>query len=219
MSYQLTEQSFLKDVADHQMHVLMDNGVYRHIRFKQPDTGCYHFDLITYPGYLVYSGDMGCYVFSRLDDMFQFFRTDRCDFNYNSNGLSINLGYWSEKLRAVDGNRSNAGVTELDEDRIRQVINEYRLSWVRSYRHKLDKDNRRWLWEDVESHVLASDNAEEMLRSAYSFSEWVGGHNFCFDDLWDHDFTKYTHHFLWCCYALAWGIQQYDKMKASEVSA
>ncbi len=77
MSHQPTEQSFLEAVAKHEMHVLHEDGLYRHIRFKKPGTSCMHFDLITYPGYLVYSGDMGCYVFSRLPDMFELFRADR----------------------------------------------------------------------------------------------------------------------------------------------
>lgn len=32
-----TEQSFLKDVANHQMTVIRDDGVNRHTRFKRPD--------------------------------------------------------------------------------------------------------------------------------------------------------------------------------------
>ena len=71
------EAIFLRDVAEHEMIVVRDDGVHRHIRFKKPGTSCMHFDLITWPGYLCYTGDMGTYVFSRLTDMFEFFRTDR----------------------------------------------------------------------------------------------------------------------------------------------
>lgn len=222
MSNQPTEASFLKDVAEHEMQVMMDNGVYRHIRFKRPGTGCYHFDLITYPGYLVYSGDMGCYVFSRLEDMFEFFRTDR-EYRHMRNGetLAINLGYWGEKLRAVDSCMKKGSATELDEDRVRDVINEYRLRWVRDYRDKLDKDDRRDLWESVDDSVLSAGNADEMLRAAYDFSERAGGRTFQFDDLWDHNFERFTYHFVWCCYALAWGVQKYDdaKVGAGETAA
>lgn len=90
--HQPSHESFMRDVATHEMTVFRDDGLYRHIRFRRPNTMRTHFDLITYPGYLCYSGDMGTYVFSRLDDMFEFFRTDR----------DINPGYWSEKLQAVD---------------------------------------------------------------------------------------------------------------------
>lgn len=215
-----TEQSFLKDVADHQMHVLMENGLYRHIRFKRPGSGCMHFDLITYPGFLVYSGDMGCYVFSRIDDMFEFFRIGKNDWNYNrSGGLSINLGYWSEKLRAVDSCMKKGSATEIDEDRVKEVINEYRLNWMRDYRYSLSKDDRRELWEAVEDRVLSCfGNADDMLRAAYDFSEHIGGRTFAFEDLFDHNFERFTYHFIWCCYALAWGVRKYDESKMQEAA-
>lgn len=141
-----TQDRFERDVAAHQMTVLHEEGVYRHIRFGRPDSSSMHFDLITYPGYLVYSGDMGCYVFSRLRDMFEFFRTDRLD-TKDPSKLHINRGYWSEKLEAVDGNRRQAGATEFSPEKFRQVIKEYRLRWVREYRYVLDKEQRRELWK------------------------------------------------------------------------
>jgi hypothetical protein len=206
-----TEKSFLKDVSEHQMHVLMDNGVYRHIRFKRPGTGCFHFDLITYPGYLVYSGDMGCYVFARTEDMFEFFRMNKNDWNYNrEGGLSINLGYWSEKLQAVAGGRHKGSATEMDDDRVKAVINEYRVRWMRDYRDSLTKDQRRELWDAVENDVLYQDGGDEMLRAAYQFSERIGKRCFQFDDLFEHNFERFTYHFIWCCYALAWGVAMYD---------
>lgn len=220
MSDRPSEASFIKDVASHEMHVLMDNGVYRHIRFKKPGTGCMHFDLVTWPGYLAYSGDMGCYVFSRLEDMFEFFRTDR-EHRHMRNGetLAINLGYWSEKLRAVDGSRSKASATEMDDDRVKTIINEYRLNWVRDCRHSLTREQRRELWEEVDQCVMWHDDGEGKLRAAYDFSHKVGGRTFCFEDLWDHNFERFTYHFVWCCYALAWGIKQYDDAKKLDLVA
>lgn len=52
----LTEERFLKDVAKHKMEILHDAGVYRHMRFMRPGTICEHFEIVTYPGHLVYSG-------------------------------------------------------------------------------------------------------------------------------------------------------------------
>ena len=73
--YACTEARFLGDVDWHVMTVLRDDGVHRHIRLKRPDSGSYWFDLITWPGTLCIDGDCGTYVFRRLEDMFQFFRT------------------------------------------------------------------------------------------------------------------------------------------------
>ena len=77
MSATSPDEQFLRDVAEHTMTVIREDGVSRHIRFAKPGTSCMHFDLITWPGYLCYTGDMGTYVFQRLTDMFEFFRTDR----------------------------------------------------------------------------------------------------------------------------------------------
>lgn len=208
MSHQPTEQSFLKDVAEHKMIVKRDDGVYRHVRFINPKSSSMFFDLITYPGYLVYSGDMGCYVFQRLEDMFQFFRTDR-EHLHQGRKLGINLGYWSEKLQAVDGNRHQASATEFSEERFRRAIMEYLVSWIRDNATSTTKEERRELWDEVVSDVLGANGDSggfRMQAAAHDFyhvtSERV---TFQFDDLFDHDFTEYTYRFIWCCYALAWG--------------
>ena len=212
----LTEQQFLKEVETHIVEVLRDDGVYRHIRFREPGTMMQHFDLITWPGYLCYCGDMGTYVFTRLYDMFEFFRTDR---KYSKKRLGINLGYWSEKLQAVDGNRHNAGAKTYSEEKLRQVVNQYRVNWIRESARNgsLDKEQRRELWNAVDDCVLSYADDEIATTKAYDFNHSENGRDFYFQDLFEHDFTDYTHRFLWCCYALAWGIEQYDGIK--EVSS
>lgn len=213
MSYQCTEENFLKDVEEHQQVTLRDDGIYRHIRFKKPDTGIMHFDLVTWPGYLAYSGDMGCFVFCRLTDMFEFFRTDRDYKKRNGEKLAINLGYWAEKLQAVDGNRIESGATEFSEEKFRSVINEIRVGWIKGNRDLLTKEQRRELWEEVDSEILNlidDRGGDAAINAAYDFIHRTDDRDFYFQDLFEHDFTQYTHRFIWCCYALAWGIQQYD---------
>lgn len=220
-----TEADFLKDVAKHEMIVLRDEGVYRHIRFKRPDSGCMHFDLVTGPGYLAYSGDMGRYVFRRLDDMFEFFRTDR---EYQKGGvLKINLSYWSEKLQAVDGNRRAAGAKQFSQEKFRASVWSDFISWVRWKGVKFSKEDRRNLWTEIRDQVLShEDDEHESYRAANEFSwradgkpTWEERAQFCFRDFWDHDCTDYTYHFIWCCYALAWGIQKYDNAKEARAAA
>lgn len=41
----------------------------------------------------------------------------------------------------------------------------------------------------------------------------MGNRRFEFTDFWEMDCTEYIYHFIWCCYALAWGIQMYDEAK------
>jgi len=215
MSNTPTEESFLKDVANHQMEVIRDDGMYRHVRFRQPGSSCYLFDLITWPGYLCYVGDMGSYVFSRLPDMFQFFRTDRKNRHLkNGQTLGINLGYWAEKVQAMD---KNDGINEFDEDKFNRVIVERTVNWIRERREETTKDDRRELWEAVMSQVVGADGDSGGYRqkvAAYDFYYQVNSKvKFQFDDLWESNFDRYTYRFVWCCYALAWGILQYDNAK------
>lgn len=216
------QKDFLRDVQHHTMRVLHEDGVYRHLSFTNNGSSVYRFDLVTYPGFLVYSGDMGCFVFQRLHDMLEFFRSDRV----NGEELSINCGYWAEKLQAVDGQRHRGSATEFDPDKFRAVVNQQRIQWMRDakYDNMLDKAQRRQLWEAVDDDVLRHvaelhDDGDRAMYAAYDFV-WRpdldysrNGWGFC--DLWEHDFTRYTSTFLWCCYALAWGIKQYDIAKAA----
>jgi len=181
-----------------------------------------HFDLITWPGYLCYTGDMGTYVFRRLEDMFEFFRTDRRD----DSSLNINRHYWSEKLQAVDGNRHNGSAMQFSADKFRRVISEIRLEWIRDARDTLSKEQRRELWEAVDEEILqvlgdddqgyaAQIAARDFYWSADGMSSRYrhGKRGWEFHDLWEYSFNDYTHRFTWCCYALAWGIKQYDEAK------
>ena len=147
------------------------------------------FELVTWPGYLCYTGDMGAFVFSRIEDMFEFFRSDRG---------RINPDYWSEKVQATD--RSD-GPREWSEEKFRSVI-EYYLT------ERGDEPASKELRQAVEEEVLSriDDGRHEAYRAASEFE-----HNgFRFDDLWDHNFEDFTYRFLWCCYALVWAIKQYD---------
>lgn len=67
-------ETFTRDIAKHEIEVIRDDGVDRHLRFRRPGTMSMHFDILTWPGYLCYTGDMGSYVFRRTEDMLEFFR-------------------------------------------------------------------------------------------------------------------------------------------------
>src|ERR1039457_99476 len=82
-------ERFERDTAEHEMTVIHDDGLYRHLRFQKPGSWIYGYDIVTWPGYLAITGDAGEYMFARLPDMFEFFAgNDR-----------INPQYWAEKLR------------------------------------------------------------------------------------------------------------------------
>lgn len=202
----IDKNSFLNDVKDHKMIIMRDDGLYRHIRFKRPGTNCMYFDLITWPGNLCFTGDMGTNVFSRVEDMFDFFRSGP--------ELSINLEYWSEKLLAVDGNKFHSAVTEFDKEKFEKTIKEIRMDWIEESigAGSLNKEQRRELWDAVENDVMGClDDGQEWARQAANdFLYKNENGEWCFQDLFEYNFDKFSTHFEWCCYAIAWGIWMYE---------
>jgi hypothetical protein len=194
MKREPTEQSFLIDVARHEMILLRDDGLNRHIRVARPGTYCMQFELVTWPGYLACAGDMGCFVFSRIADMFEFFRphNDRPE-------LQINLGYWAEKAQAES---CTGGIKEYSPDLFRENIER----WLN------EREASAEVRAEVEDEVLnyAHDGEYPAMDAACRFKSASG---FRFTDFWEANCQEYTYHFVWCCYAMVWGIRQYDAAK------
>lgn len=214
---QCTEARFLSDVSKHEMQVLRDEGVYRHLRFKAPGTMMEHFDLVTWPGTLCYSGDMGTYVFERTTDMFSFFRTPKVE----GVELYIKPGYWAEKAEGID---RFARCEEFDDEAFTRAVLKDLVEWLRANRDDTTKEERRELWESVVTDVIHTDSDAEGARkqiAAYDYGAFVNDvvGEFYFQDFSEHSLTRYTSHFLWCCYALVWGIRKYDAWKAEQVLA
>lgn len=195
-----TEERFLNDVSGHVMTVLEEDGVHRRIRFSKPDSGVCRFDLITWPGYLCFCGDMGSYVFTRINDMFQFFRT--VPPSSEKDKLLINLSYWEEKCIAAD---VQGGTRRYSKEKFVESIREYMASheWPFSARKAVAQDLLPYLDEcgGEGAYALATER------------DFAG---YRFEDLFEYEFKEYTFRFIWCCYALAWGVQKYDEMKVAE---
>ena len=216
---EVTEEMFLKDVGSHTMEVLLDNGVHRCLRFRDNGSSVNWFDVVTWPGFLAYTGDMGSFVFTRLEDMFEFFRGP------DSGLLKINLSYWSEKLEAVDSHTYHPGAKEYSEDRLRERIEEHIIEWVDDHDGPYDADeveiasSKKALETElrfaVEGDVLRYlDDGEDRAREAVrDFECTIAEKTYTFQDSWEWDCREYTGRFIWCCYALVWAIRQYDAAK------
>jgi hypothetical protein len=193
-------ERFDNDVAKHQIQILRDEGLYRHVRFRQPDTYCMGFDLITWPGYLCYTGDMGTFVFSRIADMFEFFRQP------DSSEPRINPGYWSEKVQAQD----RGGITEFSEEKLKARVKERFEEWV----EEEGIDDLGSLWNAIEREVfglLDSYGAEGKNQAYQAIMSVEHNGRYPFQDFWEVSADVYTYQFLWCCHALVWGIRRYDE--------
>jgi hypothetical protein len=227
-------ERFTHDTASHEMTVLHDDGLYRHVRFMNPKSSGYWFDLLTVPGMLVFCGDGDSFVFRRIPDMFAFFR---------GKVGRIDPHYWSEKLAADPGS-----VMAYDQDLFEQQVKEHVADAIRyraaprgiSRAVKNLLENGDITWEggarrELEQFEFSSYRAScwcganELLTDDIDATGWGYQHArktdhrhgakveplgcFTFDDTLEWSFRDYHWWFLWACHAIVWGIARYDAAK------
>lgn len=186
----------------HQMTVLRDEGLYRHVRFQEPGTSIWHFDLVTWPGHLVITGDLQDFHFARISDMFEFFRGPVGH---------INPGYWAEKLRGPVSTKS------FSADRFKRLVFEHFR-----YRCEHSEAPNAPLWRAIREDVLADveifddGEAHRRLQEFRYYAEPAAAWrrhraDFEFTDSWEWDLREYDFHFLVSLHAIVWGINQYDR--------
>ena len=186
----VTKEIFLDSVKNHQMNILLDNGVFRCIEFRDPkDKGRYFFYLSTIPGRLLISGDCGTYVFSRINDMFQFFR-----------GKYIDFSYWASKADAED---TRGGIRVFNVDKLKQQLtdnfNDFKDCWPCS------KEDEEEFQEEIlnmieDEHTFVALGSKR-LNCGFEIEPWE------YSNVYD-----LSSRFIWNCYAINWGIDQYDKL-------
>ena len=186
------------------MEIIRDDGVNRHLRFRKPGTCIYGFDLITWPWKLCVTGDCGTFVFARLDDMFKFFRSGVKQ--SESKKLFINTGYWEEKVLSAD---RHDGTQMFSERNFKEAV---KHSFELQFEDCEDKDKKARCWNEIEDSVLHCTNEYEAYDAIGSF-EYEG---FTFVDFFEYNTKEYTFKFLWCLYAIAWGIEQYDRKRENK---
>jgi len=195
----LTEEIFLKDVKAHTLKIIKDDGLYRHLRCSRDNSSTMFFDIVTWPGNLAYTGDMGSFMFSRIEDMFCFFRSDK---------LKINTGYWAEKVMAesIFGN----GVREFSIEAFHEAV-------IHSAKTYLDLEEN----ENVPSEIMDEIHCLLTAEDEHSCIEEM--RNFCsdkieFNDFWEYSLNRKTWYYVWCCYAIVWAIMKYDEAKGNITS-
>jgi hypothetical protein len=234
----LDEKRFLNDVASHKMTIEQDDGeVSRRLLFKKENGSSYWFRLVTWPGALCITGDMGTYVFSRTHDMFDFFIMDKNDFNSRpENQLNINRGYWAEKCESASKSNDKS-ICAFSIDVFMQSVRDYLDS---AFNYELEEveaildspgyneydannENARILAQ-VRDEIFGCSDEWEAIDAVRSFRYYQGNKvEFEFSDFFgDYDVTEYTHHYVWCLYAIVWGITQHNaskQVKAEEMAA
>lgn len=208
-----TEKQFSKEIAEHKVAIIRDDGVDRHIRCQRPGTRVYGFDILTWDGHLLITGDMGSWWFARTTDMFKFFRSN----GHHGNSYPINPDYWSEKLLAADcSGRKDGGATEFNQDVFAKRIKHFSYEHMRSphrIREFSSHEKRRDFLTKVKEEVISEAYNGEVaaFNAAYNYER---GGEFIFADFWEVDCRSYRHHLIWCMHAIVWTIQQYDALKS-----
>ncbi len=209
MPNQPTKESFLNDVKNHTLNILKDDGLYRHLSLSSNGSFFYKFDIVTWPNYLSISGDMGCYVFTRVEDMFTFFRNDN---------LKVNSNYWAEKVVSEDR------VNKLEKFSVEEFVNNIydHVFYLLDNHSKFEKyledknDNFEWARDNIPEEIIGEiyelincEDEHECVEKMRNFNSDL----ISFQDFWDHDYHEYSYQYIWCCYAIVWAIQQYDLVK------
>lgn len=189
---------FKGNISDHVLSVVHDDGLYRHLRMGKPGTGLWSWSVVTWPGHLAISGDIGeGFVFSRESDMVGFFASG---LGKRSDGApSINPGYWAEKLLCAC---RDSAVTFSEKKFLAEV--------------------RSAVAAHIESEGLSGEAAaelEELIEDAEYHSmdkhaalDWA--YNNDRQDLFGMDFIEggfddFDTHFLYACFAIAVTVRRY----------
>ncbi len=255
--YAKSRERFEHDTAEHEMTVLRDDGLYRHVRFQRPGSPFYWFDLVTWPGRLVVCGDCGDYMFSRTCDMFEFFADGSA-----GRRSTINPHYWGEKLQGARPGRE--GAKSYSEDALRSHV----IGWFEDMTGPIDpeafagEDTWRefertgmpvesWeiggdyftsadltTWQRFElsralddevlsgydDHDPSYEQGARALLAAFEFPSrdalpYNAPRGLTISDSWEWDLRDYDHAFLWCCWAIVRGIEQYRAARPADQPA
>lgn len=207
MSKQDIAVRFARETAEHQMLILHDDGLYRHVRFRHPKRSAYWFELITTPGTLIFRGDGESYVFNREPDMFEWFRTSAWKGRPN-------LGYWAEKMTS-----SRDTIKRYDQD---LLAAEVCRTVDECYDYKPMPDGlREAVQENVLDELVGHEDTDRQTVDSFAFYinekdrfDPFADPDFRFHDVWEWRTQDYDWWFEWACQAIVWGINQYNAAKA-----
>lgn len=188
---------FKNDVANHVMTILRDDGLYRHLKFRGKCM-TYWFDIVTWPGVLTIHGDCGTFVFTRIEDMVEFFREPE-----------INYYYWTQKCVSVD---RSGGIEEFSHEAFVEAVVDDMKSWTRWNDDEPVSDDKIAEWRDMAEGWI-DDGHHEAVGQACRFE--MNG-EYPLQDFWEHDCKERTYEYLWCLNAIFWGVRMYVAAKAGE---
>ncbi len=197
-------EQLLSEVSEHRMEVLHEDGLYRHLRFARPGTRIWSFDLVTWPGYLSITGDIGDgYSFCRVPDMLTFFDHGQAD------GW-INASYWAEKVTR-GGARSVQGYSE---DAFRRHVERLTSGVAEDMPEAAAARLRKRVDDEI---LTCAWNEYEALAALNGFTFGPDGDRLD-EEMDEAGWRDFDHHFLIALHAILWGAKRYHATRA-EVAA
>jgi hypothetical protein len=185
---------FVSEARGARMTVLKDDGLYRHLRFDFPHASWRWCEIVTWPHTLTVTGGLGCWVFSRDEDMLAFFRPD-------PDRARVDAFYCSEKLLP----HGREGAKRFAADRVPVYIRETVARAADEYPD---------LAEEVEAAFFSrySPSLREESSAREALARFVSSEGFRFD-ISGWDLQEYNPWFLLSCVVLPWAVEQYDLAK------
>lgn len=194
----LVKERIVNDLAEHVITVKHNDGLYRHWRCGTPESSNMSFHIITWPGSLCYTGDMGSYVFTRTEEMVAFMRTACHDYQYAAEKVVAGrdeIKEWSEELF-----RQNLA------DRIKD--SDDGTFSVHTNRGREDRNVQEAVDEVIDDYEEYNDPSHAM-SAMYESGLFDGG------DL--PSCKEYTFRFLWCLHAIKWFCEKVGEAKSESL--
>lgn len=192
---------FARETAKHEMTVLREDGLYRHLKFADPSGGFYRFDIVTWPHNLFLRGDGFSFGFAiyPTEDMFDVFRGSR------SGG--INPGYWQEKVTAGQ-------VKGWSEDKFRAWVLDEATKAEAQYPGAVEAVGEQILHSD--EHSTEYQGTAEYAVAAFDHGDF----RLRLPNPWDESFEDWAWEYLFACHAVLFGIDMWDAArKTAEVAS
>lgn len=171
------------ELSKHEIVLKHCDGLYRHWRVAQPGTSNRMFNIVTWPGSLCFTGDMGDYLFQRVPDMVEFMQRSAMSFSYAE-----------EKCVAHDGR-----LKEFSEEVFNEIIADRLKQAVEQADHDDDPDIVQHVEskiEEIRDEYECYSAEHDAIKAMFESGLWDGG------DL--PSCKSYTYHFLWCLHAIKW---------------
>lgn len=164
--------NFLRNTEGHTLEVLHEDGLYRHLRMRDPQKGSmWSWQISTIPWLLTTFGDVADgYSFSREEDMIDFFSYAGKSSRYYSDGApSIDFRYWAEKLRG--GRHSMDVKTYRAKGFLQQVREHLDESEALGEETRADRDEKIALIKRIHGLRGIDEDASKVLFEAHAAAQ------------------------------------------------